>query len=102
MARIVSKLSELYRIQQKEHNKDVVAFSVGMFLFWPALFFMMGEEKKEEIAKLKGEYEALEKAAIRKNCSFVPEMEKQKEEMEKRFKEEQKKQEKEETEDSPA
>lgn len=37
---------------------------VGLVLFWPALFFLAGDDQKEELARLKGEYEALEKASI--------------------------------------
>jgi len=34
----------------------------------------MSDDKKEEIARLKGEYEALESVAVRKSCSFVAEL----------------------------
>ena len=41
----------------------------GLILFWPALFFIGGTKEQEaEYARLKGEYEALDKVAIQKNC----------------------------------
>ena len=40
-----------------------------LILFWPALFFIGGTKEQEaEYARLKGEYEALDKVAIKKNC----------------------------------
>ena len=40
------------------------AFGVGMVLLRRALFFMIGSDKTEELARLKGEYEVLERCAI--------------------------------------
>jgi hypothetical protein len=44
---------------------------VGLVVFWPALFFLAGDDQKEALARLKGEYEALQAAAIRKDCGFA-------------------------------
>ncbi len=60
--------------QDKAANKDKVALGVGLVLFWPALFFMIGGDKKKELGKLKGEYEALQTAAISKECDVAEEM----------------------------
>jgi len=72
--RVNRKLMEITKAQRKEANKDAVAMGVGMILFWPALFFMIGEDKKDELARLKGEYEALEQAAIQKECDIAKEI----------------------------
>ena len=41
------------------------------FVFWPALFFVKGDDAKTaELARLKGETEAIEQASIRKNCGI--------------------------------
>ena len=49
---------------------DAVAMGVGMVLFWPALFFIDGDgPEANEYARLKGEREALQQAAIRQNCT---------------------------------
>ncbi len=50
---------------------------VGLVIFLPALFFLIGDDKKEEIARLKGEFDALEQAAIQKNCSIASSIQKQ-------------------------
>ncbi|HBT32959.1 MAG TPA: hypothetical protein DEB15_09010 [Pusillimonas sp.] len=57
-------------------SNDAGITAAGAILFWPALFFLGGNEQKEaEYAKLRGEYEAIEKAAIQKKCDdrFEPE-----------------------------
>ena len=40
-----------------------------MVPFWPALFFMAaGSDKQAELSRLKGEYDAVQQAAIAKDC----------------------------------
>ena len=48
---------------------------MGLVLFWPALFFMIGKDQKEELGRLKGEYEALEQSAIQKECNVAVQIE---------------------------
>ena len=44
---------------------------VGMILFWPALFALGGTKEQEaEYGRLKGEYEAIQQAAIAKKCTL--------------------------------
>lgn len=71
IARVSRKVSEISGVQDKQANKDAAALGVGLVIFWPALFFMIGSDKKEELARLKGEYDALEQSAIQKNCSVA-------------------------------
>lgn len=53
----------------KAANNDAGIMAAGMILFWPALFFLGGNQAKEaEYAKLKGESEALDKVAVDKKC----------------------------------
>lgn len=47
---------------------------VGLVLFWPALFFLAGDDRSDELGRLKGEYEALETSAIQKKCDVAPEL----------------------------
>jgi len=75
MMRVSRKVSEVTGQQQKARTKDAWALGVGLVLFWPAIFFMIGGDKKEELAHLKGEFDALESAAIQKECSVVAEIE---------------------------
>lgn len=78
ISRVSRKVSEISGQQDKQASNDAVAMGVGLVIFWPALFFLIGDDKKEEIARLKGEYDALEQAAIQKNCSIAKDIEKQK------------------------
>ena len=68
LTRVTKAVAEVTGQQQKEADKDAVAMGVGLILFWPALFFLIGEDKKEELARLKGEYQALQDIAKQKEC----------------------------------
>ena len=74
ITRVNARISEVSGAQQKHANNDAVAMGVGLVLFWPALFFLAGGDRKEELARLKGEYEALQTVAIEKRCGFANEM----------------------------
>ena len=75
MQRVARRVNEIAGVQDDEATKDAVALGVGLVLFWPALFFMIGDDKEAELGRLKGEYEALEKAAIKKECNVADEIE---------------------------
>lgn len=75
MARISRRVNEVSGVQDKQASKDSVALGVGLVLFWPALFFMIGDDQKEELSRLKGEYDALEQAANAKECDVSREIE---------------------------
>ena len=72
--RVDRKTREIAQAQRKESNKDAVAMGVGMLLFWPALFMLIGKDKSNELARLKGEFDALEQAAIQKECNITLEL----------------------------
>jgi len=74
LIRVKRKVLEVSGQQDHEATKDAVAFTVGMVLFWPALFFMIGKDKKAELSNLKGEYDAIENMAIQKNCELAREI----------------------------
>ena len=80
MVRVSAKVSEVAGIQNKAHTRDTVATTVGLIVFWPALFFLASGDKAEELSRLKGEYEALQQASIQKNCSFVASLKTKKDE----------------------
>ncbi len=75
MQRVSRHVHEVTGQQQGEATGDAVALGVGLVLFWPALFFMIGDDKEEELGRLKGEYDALEQAAITKECNVAAEVE---------------------------
>ena len=68
MRRVGRKVQEVTGHQDDEATGDTVAMGVGLVIFWPALFFLIGSDREEELARLKGEAEAVEQAAIGKNC----------------------------------
>ncbi|HUH23634.1 MAG TPA: hypothetical protein VLZ51_06195, partial [Brevundimonas sp.] len=71
LVRIGQRVDEVTGQQRKQANNDAIAMGVGLVLFWPALFFLAGgNDKKEELGRLKGEYDALQQAAVAKRCNF--------------------------------
>lgn len=73
LLRVNSQIVVVSGVQDDVATKDAVAMGVGMVLFWPALLLLAsGDDKHAELANLKGQYEALESAAIQKNCTIVP------------------------------
>jgi hypothetical protein len=56
-------------VQDAKRSDDQIATGVAIVVFWPAAFLVKGDgQAAAELARLKGEYEALEKIAIEKNC----------------------------------
>lgn len=57
--------------QEQQASKDVAMTTIGVVLFWPSLFFIGGDKgNAAEIARLKGEMQAIEHANISKNCGM--------------------------------
>jgi hypothetical protein len=57
--------------QSDQQGRDAVAVTAAVVLFWPALFFVQGDKANAaEIARLKGEMQAIEQANIAKNCGI--------------------------------
>jgi len=68
-ARVSSRAAELSGVQDANRADDQIATGVAIVVFWPAAFLVKGDgQAAAELARLKGEYEALEKIAIEKNC----------------------------------
>lgn len=67
--RLARRVTEVTGQQAKRANNDALAFGVGMVLFWPALFFMANGDQKEELSRLKGEYDAIQTVAVQKQCT---------------------------------
>ena len=72
--RVSDHVRETAGVQQRARTRDDVAMGVGLVVFWPALFFLMGGDKKEELATLKGQYEALDEVAVQKKCAVADEI----------------------------
>jgi hypothetical protein len=57
------------RLDQAASNDKTIT-GAGIILFWPALFFLGGTKQQEaDYARLKGEYDAIQQAAIQKKCA---------------------------------
>lgn len=70
MASISRRASSLGGQIDEKANGDAWQTGIGIALFWPALFFIDGDgANAQEYGRLKGEMEALEKAAIQKDCT---------------------------------
>ncbi|MCO5071144.1 MAG: hypothetical protein M9944_08060 [Rhizobiaceae bacterium] len=59
-------------LQNKKAGQDTAAMAVGLVLFWPALLFTQGDgAQAAEVARLKGEMQAIEDTSNRKGCNIV-------------------------------
>lgn len=69
---IGQRTNNLYQQLKKDHSNDSWQMGVGLILFWPTLFALEGGDGPEasEYAQLKGEFEALRKTSIAKNCAI--------------------------------
>ena len=74
LSRVSRNVMHVSGQQDKAATRDAWAMGVGLVLFWPALFFITPEDQSDQLARLKGKYEALESAAIQKNCDVASEI----------------------------
>ena len=57
--------------QNQQASNDAVATTIAVVVFWPALFLIKGDNAKAaEVARLKGEMQAIEQASIAQNCGI--------------------------------
>lgn len=72
-ATVEERTSNLYHSLKKRNNSDKWVMGGGLLLFWPALFFLKGDNDAEnaEYAQLKGEYEALRSVSVQRKCQLV-------------------------------
>ena len=70
--RISARVIALTGEQNKKATGDAVATTIGVIVFWPALFFIGGDDATTaELARLKGEMDTIERVSIEKNCGIV-------------------------------
>lgn len=66
--RISQRVSELSGVQRQKRTGDIVATTAAVIVFWPAAFVVGGDDAQTaELARLKGEFESIQKVAIQKN-----------------------------------
>jgi hypothetical protein len=57
--------------QDSQRTKDAVATTAALVVFWPAAFFVSGNNAQTaELARLKGQMQAIEGASIQKKCGI--------------------------------
>lgn len=67
--RIQVRVNQLGGRLDEAASNDKTITGVGIILFWPALFALGGTKQQEaEYARLKGEYDAVQQAAVVKKC----------------------------------
>jgi hypothetical protein len=68
---VSSRAAAAAGVQDKKAGQDAAITTVGIVLFWPALFFNNGDgTSAAEVARLKGEMQAVEDASRRKGCGL--------------------------------
>lgn len=68
--RVHGRVTQLGGRLDEAASNDKAIMGVGLVLFWPALFALGGTKQQEaEYGRLKGEYDALQQAAIHKKCT---------------------------------
>jgi len=69
--RVSARAAQASGVQDQKSTNDAVAMGVGLIVVWPALFFIKGnDENTSQLARLKGEMEAIEQTSIKKNCGI--------------------------------
>ena len=71
--RVSARTGELFDLLNTKANVDVVQLGVGLIWFWPTLLFIEAGDgpKAAEYARIKGQAEAIERAAVTKECDLT-------------------------------
>ena len=68
---VSDKVGKLTRIQDSASTVDAVALPAGVVTLGISVMFMSGGARAEELGMLKGEINAIEEAAVEKNCDDI-------------------------------
>lgn len=69
--RISSRVAQVSGVQDAKATNDAIATTAAVIIFWPAAFLVSGNDQNTaELARLKGEFETIEKVSIQKNCGL--------------------------------
>ena len=70
--RVSSRAAQASGVQDQKATNDKVAVGVGVVIFWPVLFLTKGnDENTAELARLKGQMDAIEQASVKKRCGIA-------------------------------
>lgn len=69
--RVSSAAATAAGVQDSQRSKDTAATAAAVIIFWPAAFFVGGDNAKTaELAQLKGQSQAIEQASVQKKCGI--------------------------------
>lgn len=69
--RVSARAAQVAGIQDQKATNDAWATGIGLVVFWPSLLFVKGDgQTAAELGRLRGEFEALERAGVQKNCGL--------------------------------
>lgn len=69
--RVSARAMALTGTQNQKATGDAVATTVAIVVFWPAAFFVGGDDAQTaELSRLKGEMETIEQVSIQKKCGI--------------------------------
>ena len=69
--RFSGRVAQLSGSQDQKATNDALITAAAIVVFWPAAFFVGGNDQTTaELARLKGEFETIEKVSIQKNCGL--------------------------------
>ena len=66
--RLNAKLASATGQQSEQANNDAAMTAVALILFWPAAFFIGGNDQAPAIAQMRGEASAIQSAAQARGC----------------------------------
>lgn len=71
--RLSREVTRISGLQRENAHADAAMMTVGIVLLWPMLFGLAAtKDRKDEVARLKGEYEAVDQAMRQKQCALPP------------------------------
>ncbi|MBS0523157.1 MAG: hypothetical protein JSS04_05930 [Proteobacteria bacterium] len=71
--RLTKEVDRVGGLQRENANADTAMMAVGLIIFWPALIGLAAtKDRKEELGRLKGEYEAVDSSLKGKACTLPP------------------------------
>ncbi|MBM6596076.1 hypothetical protein [Microvirga pudoricolor] len=69
--RVSSAAATAAGVQDSQRSKDAAVTTAAVVIFWPAAFFVGGDNAKTaELAQLKGQMQAIEQASVQKKCGI--------------------------------
>lgn len=71
--RLTGEVERVADLQRGNANADAAMLTVGLIIFWPVLIGMAATtDRREELSRLRGEYDAVDSTARAKGCPVPP------------------------------